>query len=106
MYNKFRLCKYGLFYIIALILKEAKMLRQLRKKKIAKRILWVLAALIVPAFVLWGAGSSTREKGRGLSYVGKIYGKKITFEKFGISYQNCYHQLLLSSGGDLNLLNF
>jgi len=98
------LCKYGLFYIIALILKEAKMLRQLRKKKIAKRILWVLAALIVPAFVLWGAGSSTREKGRGLSYVGKIYGKKITFEKFGKSYQNCYHQLLLSSGGDLNLL--
>jgi len=80
------------------------MLNLLRKKKVMKRILWVLAAIIVPAFVLWGAGSSTRSKDNRPSHVGTIYGKKVSFEKLTKSYEACYHQLILSSGGNTKLL--
>lgn len=76
------------------------MLKLLRKKKILKRILWGLVILIVPAFVLMGAGSAIRSKRQGPSYVGKIYGRKVSFEKFAKSYEACYHQVMISSGGD------
>ncbi|PIU42254.1 MAG: hypothetical protein COS99_01225 [Candidatus Omnitrophica bacterium CG07_land_8_20_14_0_80_42_15] len=80
------------------------MLKILRKKKTMKRILWALAILIVPAFVLWGAGSGSRETSNTPAYVGKIYNKKITFKSFAKSYQNSYSELVLSSGGDSKAL--
>lgn len=49
-------------------------------RKHFKIIFWVIAALIVPAFVFWGIGSAIRS--RSLSYVGKIFGKKIYYEEF------------------------
>jgi len=58
------------------------MLTHLRKKKIAKRILWGLAIIIIPAFILWGAGSISKDR-TGNKYVGEIEGKKITFKRFG-----------------------
>jgi len=76
------------------------MLKLLRKKKVMKLILWGLAILIIPAFALWGAGSAVRSNRKGPSYVGKIYGRKVSFEKFAKSYEACYHQLMISSGGD------
>jgi len=63
------------------------LLKFLRKKKNMKRIIWVLAILIIPAFVLWGAGSSGRKKGKGPNYAGKIYNKKISFDE----YLNMWH---------------
>jgi hypothetical protein len=38
--------------------KEGAMLKIFRKKKIMKRILWGLAILIIPAFVLWGVDTA------------------------------------------------
>jgi parvulin-like peptidyl-prolyl isomerase len=65
-----------------------------------KRILWALAAIIVPAFVLWGAGEGVRSKRKGPSFIGTIHGKKVSFKKFAESYEACFHQLVLASGGN------
>jgi parvulin-like peptidyl-prolyl isomerase len=76
------------------------MLRLLRKKKTMKRILWVLAAIIVPAFVFWGAGEGVRSWRKGPSFIGTIHGKKVSFKTFAESYEACFHQLVLASGGN------
>ena len=44
-------------------------------------MLWGLAAIIIPAFVLWGAGSATR-KDTPFKYIGAIDGEKISFDDF------------------------
>ena len=62
-------------------------LKFLRKKKNMKRIIWVLAILIIPAFVIWGAGSSDKKKSKGPNYAGKIYNKKISLDE----YLNMWH---------------
>ena len=62
------------------------MLRQLRSKKVAKKVLIGLAIIIIPAFVLWGAGSSSR-RGQGPSFAGTIFGKKISFEDYAKSWR-------------------
>lgn len=77
------------------------MAKQLKKKRAAKIIIWILAIM----FVSWGAGSSAvRSRRKGPTYVGKIYGRKISFEKFAESYEACYHNLFFSSGGNTDLL--
>ena len=58
------------------------LLKFLRKKKNMKRIVWGLAILIIPAFVIWGAGSSNKKKGKGPNYAGKVFGKKISFDEY------------------------
>lgn len=57
------------------------MLNFLRKKKVMKRLLWVLAVIIIFAFVLWGAEGPS---GRRLpyKYIGTIEGKKVTVKEF------------------------
>lgn len=81
------------------------MLKLLRKKAIAKKVLWGLAVIIVPAFVLWGAGGSKSSRHEGLpSYVGEIYGKKISLEKFAESCEVVNHHFILTYGGDAEKL--
>ena len=72
------------------------MLKQLRQKKVMKRVLWGLAVIIIPAFVLWGAGG-LRETGR---YAGKIFGKNISFEEYTNSYNAVRSLGLLTHGRD------
>ncbi len=57
------------------------MLKLLRKKRVAKRIFYVLAALIIPAFVIWGS-SSVLDKDKTPKYAGMIFGKKVSFDEF------------------------
>ncbi len=57
------------------------MLKLLRRKKVAKRIFYVLAALIIPAFIIWGSASSI-EKNKTPNYAGIIFGKKVSFDDF------------------------
>lgn len=57
------------------------MLNYLRKKKIAKRILWLLAILIIPAFIIWGAGNLVK-KTATVKYIGSIDGRNINFHDF------------------------
>ncbi|MFH0941275.1 MAG: SurA N-terminal domain-containing protein [Candidatus Omnitrophota bacterium] len=57
------------------------MLKLLRRKKVAKRIFYVLAAIIIPAFVIWGSASSI-DKNKTPNYAGVIFGKKVSFDDF------------------------
>lgn len=57
------------------------MLKQLRHKKTAKKVWIFLAAIIVPAFVLWGSGSLIRSK-QETPYAGTILGKKVSFQEY------------------------
>jgi len=57
------------------------MLTLLRKKHIAKKVLWGLAVIIIPAFVLWGAGNLTKSK-LPFKYVGNISGRNIPVKEF------------------------
>ncbi|MEK6732374.1 MAG: SurA N-terminal domain-containing protein [Candidatus Omnitrophota bacterium] len=58
------------------------LLKFLRKRKNMKRIMWGLAIIIIPAFVVWGAGTSAKNKGNRPDYAGKLFGKKISHEDY------------------------
>ncbi|MFH1782946.1 MAG: SurA N-terminal domain-containing protein [Candidatus Omnitrophota bacterium] len=57
-------------------------LKFLRKKKTMKRIVWGLAIIIIPAFVIWGAGSGGRDKKKGPSYAGKLFSRNVSFDEY------------------------
>lgn len=57
------------------------MLKLLRKKKVAKRIYYILAAIIIPAFVIWGS-ASVMDKSKTPDYAGVIFGKKVGYKDF------------------------
>ena len=76
------------------------MLRFLRKKGNIKKIMWALAILVIPAFVLWGSGSAVRS--RGPKYAGKLFGKKISFGQYEEALLACRKQDLLIYGEDFN----
>ena len=71
------------------------MLNLLRKKKVMKKILWGLAIIIIPAFVLWGAGSLSKRK-FAFKYVGTIEGKKVPVEEFVKSLKNVQVGIILN----------
>lgn len=60
------------------------MLKLLRKQKFAKKIFYLLAIIIVPSFILWGSATVIRDRNEKgpKGYAGKIFGKKVSFEKY------------------------
>jgi len=71
------------------------MLKELRKKKTAKKLLWFLAIVIIPAFVLWGFGSffsDTKEP----KHAGTFEGKKIPFKEFKRNFEAVAAQIKLN----------
>jgi len=71
------------------------MLKQLRNKETAKKILIGLAIIIIPAFVLWGAGSMGGGKGKGPSFAGTIFGKKVSFEEYAKSWRAAKNEAIM-----------
>ena len=71
------------------------MLGILRKKKTMKRILWGLAIIIIPAFVLWGAGGDS-EKKSAHSRIGTIGGTVIAVDDFIKSTQDTRVSMFLN----------
>jgi len=57
------------------------MLKRLRKKKTSKRIIIVLASVIIPIFALWGL-SSVLEGKKERMYLGKISGRTISIQNY------------------------
>jgi len=57
------------------------MLRILRNKKTAKKVWIFLAIIIIPAFTMWGFGSSSRSKEENMP-AGKIFGKNVSGLEF------------------------
>ena len=47
-----------------------------------KRIMWALAILIIPAFVIWGAGTSGKNKTNKPDYAGRVFNKKVSYEDY------------------------
>ncbi|NQT06400.1 MAG: SurA N-terminal domain-containing protein, partial [Candidatus Omnitrophica bacterium] len=70
------------------------MLRQLRQKKVMKKILWVLAILIIPAFVLWGA-TGLRDQP---NHAGMVFGKKVLFSEYREAYNAVRNRALMTYG--------
>jgi len=77
------------------------MLKFLRKRENVKKIMWGLALVIIPAFVLWGAGSATRSGDRA-KYAGRIFGKKVSFEQYRAAFLACKNEALLIYGENFN----
>jgi len=79
-------------------------MKQMRKH--AKKLLIIIAIFIIPAFVLWGAGSALRSR-KLQQYAGEIFGKKISLEKYSQSWQACRNQALMLYGQNLDkIANF
>jgi peptidyl-prolyl cis-trans isomerase D len=79
------------------------MLKLLRKKGIAKKILWAVAVMIILSFTLWGTGSMMQNGGKkGYTYAGKIFGKKISFEDYDHAYRATVMQAMLRYGDQFN----
>lgn len=77
------------------------MLRSLRNKKTAKKIWIILAAIIVPAFALWGSGSLIRSKEEA-AYLGRIFGKKISALEYKDALEAVKNQAILQFGDKLS----
>jgi peptidyl-prolyl cis-trans isomerase D len=77
------------------------MLKKLRQKKTARKIWILLAILVVPAFVLWGSGSSIRSK-QETTYAGKIFGKEISFLKYKDALEAVRNQAIMQLGDNFS----
>lgn len=78
------------------------MLKFLRHKKTAKKIWIILAILIVPAFVLWGSGSLSRNKQPEAESVMRIFGRKIDSLEYQDAMDALRNQLIIQYGDDLS----
>lgn len=76
------------------------MLRTLRKKGVAKKILWVLAIIITISFVFWGISSSLTRSQNSITYAGKIFGRTISFQEFENALRRTQNQAILRYGQD------
>lgn len=78
------------------------MLKKLRHKKTAKWVWIVLAILILPAFVFWGAGSFIRDKkDRTSGYAGKIYSRQIPYAEYSDALNAVRNQAYIQFGDNL-----
>ncbi|MFH1244871.1 MAG: SurA N-terminal domain-containing protein [Candidatus Omnitrophota bacterium] len=73
------------------------MLTFLRKRENTKKIMWGLAILVIPAFVLWGSGSLLRSRNTP-NYAGIVFGRKISFPDYQASLSACHNLALLKYG--------
>lgn len=73
------------------------MLKLLRKKGFAKKVLWFIAIIIILSFGLFGTAYLVTNK-KPVDYAGTILGKKVSAEEFGKAYQAVYAQALIRFG--------
>ncbi|MFH1201791.1 MAG: SurA N-terminal domain-containing protein [Candidatus Omnitrophota bacterium] len=74
------------------------MLKALRKKETVKRIFFVLALIIIPAFIFWGAGGASRSRSKGVNYAGKIFGRKVSYMEYQESLNAVKNQVIMQFG--------
>ncbi|OGX28595.1 MAG: hypothetical protein A2705_00620 [Omnitrophica WOR_2 bacterium RIFCSPHIGHO2_01_FULL_52_10] len=73
------------------------MLKLLRKKGFAKKVLWVIAVIIILSFGFFGTAYLITDK-KPVDYAGTISGKKVSAEEFSKAYQAVYIQALIRFG--------
>lgn len=77
------------------------MLKLLRKKGFAKKVLWVIAVIIILSFGFFGTAYLITDK-KPADYAGTIFGKKVSAEEFSNAYQAVYIQALIRFGDKFN----
>lgn len=77
------------------------MLKSLRKKGVAKKVIWVIAVVIIISFGFFGTAYLLTGSGRA-GYAGKIFGKKISLEDFNKAYQNTRIEAVRQYGNNLS----
>lgn len=73
------------------------MLKLLRKKGFAKKVLWVIAVIIILSFGFFGTAYLITGNTRA-GHAGTIFGKEISLEDFGKAYQAVHIQALIRFG--------
>lgn len=77
------------------------MFKLLRKKEITKKIIWVIAILIIISFGFMGTANLLIGKSDA-NYAGKLFGKKVSITDFRKFYQSVRLQALLQFGDKFN----
>src|SRR3989338_3530508 len=80
------------------------MLKLLRKKGFAKKVLWFIAIVIILSFGFFGTAYLLTDN-KPVDYAGTIFGKKVSAEDFGKAYQAVYVQALIRFGGPFSELS-
>lgn len=75
------------------------MLKLLRRKDVSKKLLWVVAIVIILSFGLFGTATLLIDINRD-DYAGRIFGKKIAFTDFEKAYQHQVVQSMIRYGQD------
>jgi hypothetical protein len=79
------------------------MLKILRRKDVSKKIFYVLAALIIPAFIAWGTmGKDDKEGGPRGNVAGRIFDQAVGLDDFRIALNAWKTQLALQYGDKAN----
>lgn len=73
------------------------MLKTLRKKGVAKKILWVVAIVIIISFGFFGTANYLRRT-HGFSYAGKVFNRTISFDEFDRNLMHARNQAMLLYG--------
>jgi len=81
------------------------MLKILRHKNVSRIALWAILILILPSFVMWGAGNMGKSGEKGPTFVGKINGAKVSFEDFSKSLTSTRCQIILNYFNNSNILD-
>src|SRR3989344_2096800 len=77
------------------------MLKTLRKKGVAKKVLWFTAIIIILSFGVFGT-ANYYQGGNESSHAGRIFGKKITFDEFQESFLHARNQAILRYGDNFD----
>lgn len=77
------------------------MLKRLRRKKTAKRLWTILAIIIVPAFVFWGASGAIREKSQNTPR-GRIFGRQVSSTEYAETFEAARTQAILQFGDNFS----
>ncbi|MCM8792872.1 MAG: SurA N-terminal domain-containing protein [Candidatus Omnitrophica bacterium] len=68
----------------------------MRKKENVKAVMWILAIILIPAFVLWGGGAMLRGGSQGIA--GKVFNQKVSLEEYLRNWEAVRNQALLLYG--------
>ncbi len=80
------------------------MLKVLRKKGVAKKILWFIAIVIIITFGFFGTAGIMDNSGRP-NYAGKIFGQKVSFDDFETSFKQTRTQAIMRYGDNFNKIS-
>lgn len=80
------------------------MLKVFRQKGVAKKVLWVVSAIIIISFGFGFGMSQFSDKNSDLAPAGKIFGQTVSLKEFRRYSADVHNQMLLSHGAEIEKL--